>query len=88
MTACQPTSRKTLIKLGSSILRPPTVEGDVWCKSVPPFLAHEGAIIALVGADQPTLVPLLLASDPPTGTVLLGDVPGDDEWGRPKLGFT
>ena len=68
----------------SSILRLPTVEGDVWCKSVPPFLAHEGAIIALVGADQPTLVPPLLASDPPTGTVLLGDVPGDDEWGAPE----
>lgn len=64
----------------SSILRLPTAEGDVWCKSVPPFLAHEGAIIALVGADEPTLVPPLLASDPPTGTVLLGDVPGDDEW--------
>lgn len=68
----------------SSILRLPTAEGDVWCKSVPPFLGHEGAIIALVGAYEPTLVPPLLASDTPTGTVLLGDVPGTDEWEAPE----
>ena len=64
----------------SSILRLPTADGDVWCKSVPPFLAHEGGIIALVGDDDTTLVPPLLASEPATGTVLLGDVPGDDDW--------
>lgn len=64
----------------SSVLRLPTANGDVWCKSVPPFLAHEGRIIALVGDDDATLVPPLLASEPATGTVLLGDVPGDDEW--------
>ena len=64
----------------SSILRLRTADGDVWCKSVPPFLAHEGGIIALVGDDDPTLVPPLLASEPATGTVLLGDVPGDDDW--------
>jgi len=33
----------------SSVLRLPTAAGDVWCKSVPPFLTHEGAIIELVG---------------------------------------
>ena len=64
----------------SSVLRLPTANGDVWCKSVPPFLAHEGRVIALVGDDDATLVPPLLASEPATGTVLLGDVPGDDEW--------
>jgi Phosphotransferase enzyme family len=69
----------------SSILRLPTDEGDVWCKSVPPFLAHEGTIIALVGADEPALVPSLLASDPATGTVLMSDVPGDDDWGAPEV---
>ena len=63
----------------SSILRLPTAAEDVWCKSVPPFFAHEGAIIALVAADEPGLVPALLASDPSTGTVLLDDVPGDDD---------
>src|SRR6185436_13950887 len=64
----------------SSVLRLPTAAGDVWCKSVPPFLTHEGAIIELVGADEPTLVPPLLASDPSARTVLLGDVPGEDDW--------
>src|SRR4029079_4915827 len=62
----------------SSVLRLPTAAGDVWCKSVPPFLTHEGAIIELVGADEPTLVPPLLASDPSARTVLLGTVQGED----------
>jgi hypothetical protein len=68
----------------SSILRLPTAAGDVWCKSVPPFLAHEGTIMALVGADEPALVPTLLASDRATGTVLLADAPGDDDWEAPE----
>jgi hypothetical protein len=68
----------------SSVLRLPTAEGDVWCKSVPPFLVHEGGIIALVGADDTTLVPPLLASEPATGTVLMADVPGDDDWDAPE----
>jgi hypothetical protein len=68
----------------SSVLRLPTAAGDVWCKSVPPFLTHEGAIIALVRADDPTLVPPLLASEPSSRTVLLGDVPGADDWNAPE----
>ena len=68
----------------SSILRLPTAAGDVWCKSVPPFLAHEGTIIALVGADEPALVPTLLASDRATGTALLADASGDDDWDAPE----
>jgi len=68
----------------SSVLRLPTAAGDVWCKSVPPFLTHEGAIIELVGAEEPTLVPPLLASDPPTRTVLLGNVSGEDDWDAPE----
>jgi len=68
----------------SSVLRLPTAAGDVWCKSVPPFLTHEAAIIALVGADEPTLVPPLLASESASHTVLLGDVPGDDDWNAPE----
>ena len=72
----------------SSILRLPTAEGDVWCKSVPPFLAHEGAIIALVGADQPTLVPPLLASDPRTEPSSWATFPARTNGGRPKLDST
>lgn len=67
----------------SSIVRIPTAAGDVWCKSVPPFFAHEGKIIAMVAADDPALVAPLLAADHPTATVLLGDVPGDDQWDAP-----
>jgi hypothetical protein len=66
----------------SSILRLPTADGDVWCKSVPPFQAHEGAILAMVGDEDPSLVPPLLAAH--DGTVLLGDVPGDDQWEAPS----
>lgn len=64
----------------SSVWRIPTDAGDAWCKSVPPFMAHEGAIIELVGAHDPALVPPLVAADHTTGTVLLSDVPGDDLW--------
>jgi aminoglycoside/choline kinase family phosphotransferase len=62
----------------------PTDAGDVWCKSVPRFLTHEGTIIAMVGAGEPTLVPPLLASDPASHTVLLADVPGEDDWDAPE----
>jgi Phosphotransferase enzyme family len=68
----------------SSILRLPTADGDVWCKSVPPFLAHEGAILGLVGAQTPHLVPSLLAVDAGTRTVLMEGVPGEDQWDAPE----
>jgi phosphotransferase family enzyme len=68
----------------SSVLRIPTAEGAVWCKSVPPFLTDEGTIIGLVGADDPTLVPRVLASDPASRTVLLEDVAGEDDWDAPE----
>lgn len=68
----------------SSIVRLPTPHGDVWCKSVPPFLAHESTIMAMVAAGEPSLVPPLLAADPPAGTVLLGDVAGEDQWEAPQ----
>src|SRR3954449_1061895 len=68
----------------SSVLRLRTADGDVWCKSVPPFLTDEGSIIALVGEDEPALVPPLLASDPEHRTVLLGGVSGADDWNAPE----
>jgi Phosphotransferase enzyme family len=68
----------------SSVLRLPTAADNVWCKSVPPFLTHEGWIIAMVGADDPVLVPRLLASDPTSNTVLLDDVRGEDDWDAPQ----
>lgn len=68
----------------SSVLRLRTADGDVWCKSVPPFLTDEGRIIALVGADEPTVVPSVLASEAASHTVLLADVPGEDDWDAPE----
>ena len=65
----------------SSILRLPTARGAVWSKSVPPFEDHEGAVLAIVGGDDPSLVPTVLAADRATGTVLLEDVSGEDQWG-------
>ena len=70
----------------SSVLRLPTARGPVWCKSVPPFLAHEGAAIAAVSSTHPALVPVLLGSRREAhgaGTVLLGDIPGEDRWEAP-----
>jgi len=70
----------------SSVLRLPTARGPVWCKSVPPFLAHEGAAIAAVATTHRELVPVLLGSrrEPGgSGTVLLDDVPGEDRWEAP-----
>jgi hypothetical protein len=68
----------------SSVLQLPTADGLVWCKTVPPFLVDEGSIIALVGAEEPTLVPPVLGSDAATRTVLLDDVAGEDQWNAPE----
>ena len=62
----------------SSIWRLPTAAGDAWLKVVPPFFAHEGAMLRRL---DPTVVPPLIAADGPR--VLLSDVPGDDHWGAP-----
>jgi hypothetical protein len=68
----------------SSILLLPTAQGTVYCKSVPRFLGHEGAILALIGTDQPHLVPRLLSRSAETCTVLLEEVAGDDQWSAPE----
>jgi hypothetical protein len=67
----------------SSILRLPTNAGPVWCKSVPPFFAHEAAVIEHVARRHPALVPQVLAAEPSTGSMLLADVPGTDQWDAP-----
>ena len=57
----------------SSLWRLPTVDGDAWLKVVPPFFAHEGAVItALTSPDVPTL----LATDGPR--LLMVGLPGAD----------
>ncbi|MET0903036.1 MAG: aminoglycoside phosphotransferase family protein [Acidimicrobiales bacterium] len=60
----------------SSLWCLPTTRGAAWLKVVPPFFAHEGAILAALGADR---VPQVLASD--GARTLLADIPGDDLYG-------
>ncbi len=62
----------------SSVLRVPIEGAVVWCKSVPPFLAHEGAIIGWLARERPEGVPQVLAADPARATVLLADL-GSEE---------
>lgn len=57
----------------SSLWRIPVEEGSVWLKCVPPFFAHEGAILSRL-QDGP--VPQLLAHE--AGRVLTPDIPGED----------
>jgi hypothetical protein len=60
----------------SSIWRLPIAAGSVWLKVVPPFFAHEGAILVrLAGAP----VPGLLAHE--GGRMLLAETPGEDLYG-------
>jgi hypothetical protein len=60
----------------SSIWRLPCASGVAWLKVVPPFFAHEGAIIAHLAAWP---VPRLLARD--GGRMLLAQSPGEDLYG-------
>jgi hypothetical protein len=55
------------------------VEGEtIWLKSVPPFFAHEGALLrALAGGP----VPELIGSE--GGLILMREIPGDDGYAAP-----
>lgn len=59
----------------SSLWRLPTSHGHAWLKAVPPFLAHEGAVLRLLQGQG---VPRLLAHD--GHRVLLAEVPGEDRY--------
>lgn len=60
----------------SSLWRIPVEQGSVWLKCVPPFFAHEGAVLDRL-QDGP--VPRLLAHQ--AGRVLMPDIPGEDLYG-------
>ncbi len=66
----------------SSLWRIPTAAGPVWLKSVPPFLAHEGPLMAWLArsgaAPGSAPVPPVLAAEP--GRTLLDHVDGDDQY--------
>jgi Ser/Thr protein kinase RdoA (MazF antagonist) len=57
----------------SSLWRLPIPGETVWLKVVPPFFAHEGAMLARLAGGP---VPRLLARDGPR--MLLAEIPGDD----------
>ncbi|HEX5405106.1 MAG TPA: aminoglycoside phosphotransferase family protein [Pseudonocardiaceae bacterium] len=59
----------------SSIWRLDTAAGPVWLKEVPPFFAHEGALLRWL--HRPT-TPVVLAADGPR--MLLADIPGVDRF--------
>ena len=60
----------------SSLWRLPTARGTAWLKVVPPFFAHEGALLTALDSDR---VPEVLATD--GARTLLAEVPGDDLYG-------
>jgi hypothetical protein len=60
----------------SSLWRVPVERGSVWLKCVPPFFAHEGAVLDRL---QNGPVPQLLAHQ--AGRVLMPDIPGEDLYG-------
>ena len=59
----------------SSLWRIPTESGWVWLKCVPPFFAHEGAMLARLAGPS---VPRLLAHQ--GGRILMPDIPGTDQY--------
>ena len=61
----------------SVVVQLPTAGGDVWLKAVPPFMAHEGAVIETVRQIGPTLI---ARAD---GVVLLDNIPGEDQYDAP-----
>jgi hypothetical protein len=65
----------------SSVWRLPTTVGDAWLKVVPPFFGHESAMLQLLHAEHPGLVPEPFGAEGPR--VLLRDVPGGDNYHAP-----
>lgn len=57
----------------SSLWRLPIAGGSAWLKAVPPFFAHESAVLELLSGEP---VPRLLGHD--GGRVVLAEVPGED----------
>jgi hypothetical protein len=49
-----------------------------WLKEVPPFLAHEAAVLRWLGAVAPARIPVLLAAG--DGRMLNADIPGGDRY--------
>jgi Ser/Thr protein kinase RdoA (MazF antagonist) len=64
----------------STIWHLPTASGPAWLKVVPPFLAHEGAVIEyLRSTGHADVVPRPVAVD--GGRLLMAQIPGQDQFG-------
>jgi len=61
------------VRLWATALRIPTSGGDVWFKANMPGLEHEARLVALLAQRRPDAVPPLLAHDPASGWMLMGD---------------
>lgn len=57
----------------STVLRMPTTVGDVWFKANIPLLAYEAAVVDLLAARRPDVVPALLSTDLERGWMLMAD---------------
>lgn len=57
----------------STVLRVPTDVGDVWFKANTEALRHEAALVRLIAARRPDVVPPLLAADTAAGWLLMAD---------------
>ena len=62
----------------SSLWRLPLEDRAAWLKCVPPFFAHEGAVLDRLAGGP---VPPLLAFEP--GRVLMAEIPGEDRYDGP-----
>ncbi|GAA2877563.1 hypothetical protein GCM10010517_39120 [Streptosporangium fragile] len=67
----------------AALFRIPTGRGPVWLKITPEFAADEARVIEILAAEDPDLVPPVVAADPRNRRVLLEHVPGDDCWNAP-----
>src|SRR4051794_28087456 len=65
----------------SSIWQLPLARGSsAWLKIVPPFFAHEGAMLERLNADNAPVPRLIAAAGP---RLLLAEVPGEDRYDAP-----
>ncbi|WP_436759715.1 phosphotransferase family protein [Streptosporangium sp. V21-05] len=68
----------------AGLFRVPTSPGPVWLKITPGFAADEALAIGMLAAEDPGLVPAVVAADTPNRRVLLEHVPGGDCHGAPR----
>lgn len=73
--AVEPTgpAESTHVRPWATVLRVPTANGDVWFKANAPELRHEAALLRLLAARRPELVPEPIALDLDRGWILMRD---------------